>query len=176
MIYFVRHGQTDWNLSKKIQGQTNTLLNETGKKQATEARKALENINFNYIFCSPLSRTVETCKIIVGDKHFTIDERLIERGFGEYDGFLTCDFDYEGFWNSNKNQKFERAESLFETEKRVFDFLDELKKYKDKNILIVSHGGIGLLVQSYFCGKPKDGDYLKFLADNGKILKFDYPN
>lgn len=173
MIYFVRHGQTDWNLEKKLQGRADISLNQNGIHQAYEAKEKLKNIRFDKVFCSPLKRAKETCQIIT-DHKIVFDDRLIERDFGEYEGVRKTDCDYEGFWNSTKNQKFLRAENVFDVEKRVYAFLDEITKQNpNENIMIVCHGGVGLIISSYFNGRPDDGDYLQFLANNGEILCFD---
>ena len=64
MIYIVRHGETDWNILKKLTGQTDIPLNLNGIKQAKEVREKLKNIKFDYVFSSPLKRAYETAKII----------------------------------------------------------------------------------------------------------------
>lgn len=173
MIYFVRHGQTDWNAGNRLQGRADIGLNPIGIRQAYETKEKLKNIKFDKVFCSPLKRAKETCQIIT-DEEIIFDGRLIERDFGEYEGLLKTDFDFEGFFNASKNQKFLKAESISDVEKRVFSFLDEItEKYPTENILIVCHGGIGMFIGSYFKGKPENGNYLQFLAGNGEILQFE---
>lgn len=170
MIYFVRHGQTDWNFAKKLQGQVDIELNSKGIEQAYQTKEKLKSIKFDKIFCSPLKRTVQTCKIITNQK-FELDERIMERSFGEFEGLVKS---YEDFWDLNKNQSFEKAESIADVEKGVFNFLDEVvSKYPTENILIVGHGGVGLVLTSYFRGIPKDGNYMHYIIDNCQVLSFD---
>ncbi len=102
------------------------------------------------------------------------DDRVIERDFGEFEGLTRTEFDFKGFWNANSNQKYERAESLEAVKTRVFDLLDELRNTPDENVLIVSHGGVGVVLMSYFKGVPQDGDYLKFELGNGKLIVFEF--
>lgn len=71
-IFIVRHGQTDLNLKKKIQGRVDSPLNESGKKQASETREKLLNVNIDLIICSPLLRTKETANIINKDRNIPI--------------------------------------------------------------------------------------------------------
>ena len=87
-IIVVRHGQTDWNVRDLLQGRTDIELNETGKSQAIETANNLKNINIDVIFVSPLKRTRRTAEEInrIRNLDVTIDERLIERGFGDYEG------------------------------------------------------------------------------------------
>ena len=63
-IILVRHGQTDWNLKKLMQGRTDIPLNETGRVQALEVKEKLKNERIDICFSSPLSRTLTTAKII----------------------------------------------------------------------------------------------------------------
>lgn len=173
MIYFVRHGQTDWNLAHKVQGRADIELNETGIAQAKKAKEELKNIQFHKVFCSPLKRTRKTCEIIT-DEPIVFDDRLLERELGEFEGLKREEFDIMSFWNSNSSQMFIKAETLKELEFRVNNFLDNIiKKYYGKNILVVSHGGVGIFFHNYFYGAPEDGNYLQYLSDNGVALLFD---
>lgn len=99
---------------------------------------------------------------------------LIERDFGEFEGLTRSEFDFNGFWNSNSRQEFERAETIRDVEKRVFELLDELKKKPNEDVLLVAHGGVGCVVMSYFKGKPKDGNYLTFEIPTGSPLILDF--
>ena len=87
-LYLVRHGQTDWNLAGKLQGQTDIPLNETGRQQAKQAKKLLGNLSFDAVYSSPLSRAVETAQLISGHSTLQIitDERIKEIAFGQWEG------------------------------------------------------------------------------------------
>lgn len=173
MIYFIRHGQTDWNVAELMQGQTDVPLNDTGRSQAQQMAKTLKGVTFDKVFCSPLTRAVETCKAVVDESQITLDSRLAERCFGEFEGESIYVMRSRQFWNTNGYQTFERAESLQQFIDRVYDFLDEItQKYAGQNVLLVAHGGVGMVVQSYFLGKPADGDYLHYLVANCQVLQF----
>ena len=183
MIYFVRHGSTDWNENKnkngerdpKCQGRADLDLNENGICQATQTAEQLKGVKFDRVLCSPLKRARQTLNIIYNGKTpVEIDNRIIERDFGEFEGFTRAEFDFNSFWNCNSNQVFKRAESIKDVEKRVFSLLDELKEEPNQNILIVSHGGVGCVLMSYFKGVPQDGNYLSFEIPNGKPLVLDF--
>lgn len=64
-LYVIRHGQTEWNVLKKMQGSLNIPLNERGMKQAQEIKSNLEDINFDIIFCSPLIRAKKQLKLLI---------------------------------------------------------------------------------------------------------------
>ena len=184
MLYFVRHGATDWNdfvddsgqKAPKCQGRADISLNERGIMQAQQVGQQLKDVKFDIILCSPLKRAKQTLKIMLDGKNakFKVDERLIERDFGEFEGLTRRQFDFDGFWNSKSNQKFKRAESISFLQKRVFSLLDELSNMPNKNILIVSHGGVGLVVRTYFEGVPVDGNYLKNETPPGQPMIFSF--
>lgn len=178
MIYFVRHGLTDWNeyvdetgkINPKCQGRTNIPLNKNGIAQAKALKEQLSGIKFDKVFCSPLDRTKQTCEIILGSLDgVVIENRLIERDFGEFEGLTRTQFKFVEFC-SDKTKTYERAESITDVENRVFELLNELKQNPNENVLLVSHGGVGCVFASYFDGVPEDGDYSKLIIPNGKPL------
>ena len=88
-IYYVRHGQTDWNLAQKMQGgESEKDLNATGIKQAQKTKQELENVKYDIIIRSPMHRAEQTADIINEDRNVEIivDERLRERRLGEFEG------------------------------------------------------------------------------------------
>lgn len=77
-IYVLRHGQTSWNVDRKIQGKQDIELNEVGIKQAYSAKGKFNKLNIDLIMCSPLKRTKQTADIINEDKN--LDMRHIFMG------------------------------------------------------------------------------------------------
>ena len=122
------------------------------------------------ILCSPLTRAKETAKIINENKMVPIlyDERILERSFGEFEGLKTSKFDFYGCWDYYKNEKYEKAENIQDFFKRIYEFLDDIKeKYKDKTVLIVTHGGVSIPIACYFNHTiPKES-----LVDAGLVLE-----
>ena len=183
MLYFVRHGATDWNENKneqgekdpRCQGRADLDLNEKGISQAKQTAEQLKGIKFDRVICSPLKRAKQTLDIIyAGKKTVEFDERVIERDFGEFEGLTRTEFDFYGFWNVNSEQQYKTAETINDVENRVFALLKELEKDHTKNTLIVSHGGVGVVLMSYFNGVPQDGNYLHFEIPNGQPLILDF--
>ena len=176
MIYFVRHGQTYDNANGNLlTGWSATPLNETGFAQAKEAAENLKDIKFDICFCSPLLRTRQTLdEIIKYHKNLNViyDDRLKERDYGEITGqpASICKFRR---WNANDEIPY-KMETIPEIFDRVASFYDDLKrKYKDKNILIVAHSGVGRMTHFYFNGKPQDNDYSNFEIGNAKVMKIE---
>ena len=87
-IYFVRHGETDWNKERKIQGQVDIPLNEFGRHLARETAKGLRDVPFDVCFTSPLGRARETAQIILQGRDVPIleDKRILEMNFGVLEG------------------------------------------------------------------------------------------
>ena len=73
-FYFVRHGQTDWNIEKRIMGQQDIPLNDVGRKQAQKIRTLLDNYHVTTIFCSPLLRARQTAEIIAQERPYAIHQ------------------------------------------------------------------------------------------------------
>ena len=175
MIYIIRHGQTDWNKQKVMQGQIDIPLNETGKEQARELGKKLKEIVFDYVFCSPLIRTRQTLENLdlKSATQIVYDDRLKERNYGEFEKTPKNSFDYNLFWNYSANMKYIKAESCQDFFNRVISFFDEIKKnYQNKNILIVTHAGITKVAKCYFDGWLKDDEIGQYLPNNAEVLKY----
>lgn len=93
--YVIRHGQTDWNAQRRLQGQKDIPLNDTGRMQATQNGEVLRRLlgraeDFNFV-ASPLSRTRETMQLLrramdLDPLDFRTDERLVELSFGDWEG------------------------------------------------------------------------------------------
>ena len=171
MIYFVRHGQTEWNKIGRMQGRIDIELNNEGKQQAMIVREKLKGVKFDKVFSSPLKRAVETAKIIC-DQEVLVDDRLIERSNGELEGKLKTEIEEFPDFNNPNDTRF-GIESLNNFKARINNFLDEtLKKYKDKNVLVVTHAGVCLYVRCYFEGEPNGNLYENYKLKNGDVLSY----
>lgn len=160
MIYVVRHGETDWNVEGRIQGQSETFLTPKGIKQAEELRDTLKGIAFDLAICSPLARAKDTCKIILGgdDLKVKYDSRLMERDFGEMTGVVDK---FMSFWDSGKPREAKGLETIGEMEERIFPLMQEIvSEYSDKNVLIVAHQGPLFIIENFFGYAPADGNYM----------------
>lgn len=152
MLYIIRHGKTDWNEQRKLQGRTDIPLNENGRKMANEAAKEYESIHFDLCYSSPLSRARETAEILMKDRGIPIitDERLIEMSFGIYEGLADCykipDCPIRVFFQNPEEytEPVGGAESMEELFARTGDFLKEIEPLlaQGKDILIVGHGAM----------------------------------
>jgi broad specificity phosphatase PhoE len=176
MIYLVRQGETDWNLFKKANGVTDTLLNQTGITQAKLQAENLRNVNFDTCFCSPQTRARQTCEIIYKGP-IVFDDRLVEINVGEFEGIEETPDIIKLLWQSIMSGD-NRTESFKVFMKRNCDFCDMVvEDYKGKNILIVTHAANVKIIDYYFNGKPNDYSFNKpTVIKNGGLLKFENTN
>lgn len=141
-ITLVRHGQTEYNYNQKIQGISNIPLNDTGRRQCKRLKDQILNKHFDICFSSPLVRAMETAMILVGEKvQINMDPRLIERDMGKLEGQDREEYDFMKYWDYKLNSNdlgIEKIQDIFDRCRRFIEYLEE--NYKDKSILIVSHG------------------------------------
>lgn len=151
-LYLVRHGETDWNTERRLQGRADIMLNEFGRSLAVKTGKGLENIRFDVCFTSPLKRAKETAELILAGRDVQIveDERIIEMSFADWEG-RHCSKErwevpdsFQKFFDDPAN--FEPApegESFEQVKERTGRFLEWLyvqKEYESSNVLITTHG------------------------------------
>ena len=172
MIYIVRHGQTNDNVIGKYGGRIDTPLNNKGVEQAYELHEKLKNIKFDKVFVSPLQRACQTSKIICNNDIIK-DERIIERDNGELEGKLKTEITETIDFN-DPNEKRYNIENIVDFRKRIFDFFKEVKeKYRGKNILVVTHAGVGIYARCFFEGEPQDGNYMNYKLNNCEVLEYE---
>ena len=172
-IYVTRHGQTDWNVQGKTQGRTDIELNEVGIKQAKQTKEELKNVDIDLIICSPLKRAKQTAEIINEGRNIQIifDNQIIERNFGEFEGKK---IKFDEFWDYNAHPRYQRAETIQEIISRISNFLDKIKEeYKDKNVLLVTHGGVSIAINCYFKGIHEDGKLINYCLHNCEVQEFE---
>lgn len=156
-IYFVRHGETPWNVERRMQGQSDIPLNEFGCELAVKTGIGLTDIAFDKVYASPLVRAYHTAELILGENKYSKEQEIIkesritEIGFGVYEG-LCCspegwnmpDDNFKNFFtNCSAYHAPEGGEEFEEVMRRTQHFLDDLisdVSLRDKTILVVSHG------------------------------------
>lgn len=176
-IYSTRHGQTDYNRDEIILGTTDIPLNETGMKQAADLAEAVEKLgDVDIIIASPMLRAMTTAGAAAQRCGLEIvtDSRLREWNYGEYEGKSRFT---DGF-AENKHQFGVKmpggGESLLQLAHRVYSALDEIiEKYSGKNVLIVSHGGICRVIETYFHDMPTE-KYNGWFMGNCEIIEYNY--
>ena len=152
-VYLIRHGETEQNRKKCLQGQTDIPLNQNGIWLAEQTGKALAHIDFDCVFSSPLTRALETAKKMIGSKKIPIikDERIQEISFGEYEGlcygkqgYNIPDPDFLNFFRDPERYNTPpKGENFADVIARTGKFWKELVQDRNRekqNILISTHG------------------------------------
>ena len=175
-IYVMRHGQTDWNLSNKVQGQKDIELNKFGITQAEQTIEHFNNYNFDLIICSPLKRAKQTAEIINRDKNVQIiyNDALIERGLGTFEGTYS-DYDSDKIYNLKMNLEINNIEPAKQFYDRVSKLLDYIKEnLKDKKILLVTHSGTARAIETYFFKTDESGNMPPETLKNCEIREYTF--
>ncbi len=146
-IYLIRHGQTDFNVEHRLQGQMDTDLNEEGRAQAERGAVFLREhgVFVEKVYTSPLRRAVDTAEIMTGipRSQFIFDERLKEIDFGPIEGMVWENVDKKltdyvnDPWN---NPPFRGIEPVPDLLKRTDEFLRDLAARDGGPVLIATHG------------------------------------
>ena len=175
-IYFVRHGQSRWNVENKICGVTDIELTEGGREQAAITGRLLleEGARADEILYSPLSRAAETARIISELTGIPAREekRLIEHHFGTFEATPRYN---EPFLEATKDFfiKIGGGETTVRMCQRIYNLLDELTADPGKSYILVSHNGTACAVNSYF-HEMTNQEFWSFGLPNCSYLKYDF--
>ena len=176
-VYFVRHGQTFWNVENKICGATDIALTPLGHEQAVKTGEAIvkAGIIFDEILSSPLVRASETARHIseITGKPMRLEARLTEQNFGKYESTAR---DGEEFRLAKEHfaDRYEGGESMLHLAQRIYNLLDEIRTDPDgKTYLLVAHNGIARVVESYF-RSMSNSEYAAFGVKNCAILTYEW--
>ncbi|MBI5840653.1 MAG: alpha-ribazole phosphatase [Chloroflexi bacterium] len=149
-LLLVRHGQTDWNLNQRFQGQTDVPLNKTGEEQAQKIAQRLSGKTIDAIYSSDLSRAIKTAETIAShhDLKITPDPRFRELAFGEWEGLTYQELKsaapelLEKWQTDPLNSAAPEGEMLSQLAERVKSALGDLQtRHADQTILLAAHGG-----------------------------------
>ncbi|MFS0893667.1 histidine phosphatase family protein [Microbacterium sp. 179-I 3D3 NHS] len=178
LITLIRHGQTDWNLARRIQGSTDIPLNAKGRADAHAAAVRLRSGEHHAIYASPLARAKETAEIIgteLGLPLAGVIPDVREREFGIGEGMLVSEYiETFGDWHA----EVPGAESLDEVGIRAIDALHRIAAEsrrrttpRAESVLVVAHGGVIRAVIDHVSGGtlPREGEVIA----NGSAHRFE---
>ena len=195
-LYIVRHGETEWNVIKRFQGQLNTPLTEKGMEKLRETGKKLENVLFDEVYTSELGRTVASAEIILNENNGYKNNKLElqklaelnEVYFGVWQGltyeevFLKYPEEGNNYFYNVKNYKAENveAEKLEDALERFLKGINKiLDRHESGNILVVTHGTVFEMFMNYVANDSifdidertlmGNGDYKVFSYKDGKF-------
>ena len=172
-FYVTRHGQTGWNQQNIVCGITDISLDETGMQQARETAERLRDIHLDRVICSPLLRARQTAELICHGREipFSVDKRVREQNYGIYEGASRFD---SGFLENKKMfaVRYPGGESQMSTARRVYEFLeDTARKYPGESVLVVCHGGVCRVIESYFHDMTNE-EYFQFSMGNCEVREY----
>jgi len=179
VMYLVRHGQTDWNVSGRVQGQNKVCLNGVGKQQAAEVAQLFKRVHLDVVYSSPVLRAMQTAQVIANKVVPAPEFR--EREIGELAGLvkeeilakfptIRRDQDKKGIdWTPPGS-----GETLREFQKRcIKGFQDLVQKNQGKKVLVVSHGGvIKSIVHWLHGGKPEEFLHIQN-PENAEVVRIE---
>ena len=174
----MRHGQTEWNAIKRVQGQWNSDLSKTGERQAKRNGEFLEGQGIECLFSSPLDRTRQTSEIL---KHYIslepiYDSRIMEWDTGHWSGFMweeipkNWPLEYEAWKQDPFNFNELGCESYPAMIERANPFVQELTLSKNNTIAVVSHGIIGRVMVGLLL-KHSAKEMISYHQTNDTIIK-----
>ena len=171
MIYIVRHGQTEKNKNKVLQGRSDVPLNDTGRQQASALKAYFDaaGIHVDCVWSSPLLRAVQTARILAPDRTPEVDDRLIEMDYGPYEGADLTNLPHEVlefFHDFVHNPAPEGMETLENVVKRAGEFVEE-KCRKEGNILISTHAIAMKAILEYLSPESKGGYWTTYIGNCG---------
>ncbi|MEJ0012182.1 MAG: histidine phosphatase family protein [Bauldia sp.] len=165
-LVFVRHGETDWNVEGRLQGQRDIPLNARGRGQAKRNGETIRELipeaaTFDFI-SSPLSRTRETMEILraamgLDPAAYEVDSRLLEITFGELEGFTYRDIEERqpGWSRARHADKWNYlppgGESYHMLSVRIIGWVETL----ERPAVVVAHGGVGRVLRAHLLGLDK---------------------
>jgi probable phosphoglycerate mutase len=162
-LYLLRHAQSEANQSGILAGPDNSVnLSDKGRNQSLKVSKHLKNIDFREIYCSPITRCIQTIEPFLGSRKeipLIHEERIKEMNYGSWNGKLLEELSKKRDWQ--KIQKapskftFPDGESFNQLRKRVSSFLTDIEG-KDGSILIVSHGDVIKMILACTLSLPTD--------------------
>ena len=195
----MRHGQTDWNITWKLQGRADIPINANGRAQAEALRARLAGVRLDAAYVSSLCRAQQTAHILLRGTNVPLytQPALAERDFGAYEGLRKEDFDFEAFWHPEVPCPAPGAEPAGAFYARVQGFLRVPFHFADADmytisahklhgpkgrgpgaVLLVAHGGVSIPVQLFARGVQSlgpGGAYVPLIWPHGKVLHFTVP-
>ncbi|EPI01445.1 phosphoglycerate mutase family protein [Enterococcus faecalis 13-SD-W-01] len=175
MIYVTRHGETTWNAKGLVSGRADVPLTEKGKEQAKllAEKVAKLEVPVTKIIHSPLQRAKETAQAVaeLNELELTVDERLYEMDFGEYDGMPSKE---DAFQKARLefSVRFPGGESVMDMYARVVPLIEECLADTENVYLLVCHNSLIRVINAYFNPMPNQ-TFFDFYVDNTELLSFE---
>ena len=179
-LLIVRHGETEENSQKIIQGRLPGKLTQLGQKQAKELGKRLRKYKIDKIYCSPVDRCRQTLELALkemdykGEIEYT--ELLSERDFGKYSGRPRSEVDFDELDKDTTDNRDMGVESQANIDRRIKEFLEKVSKENNQTVLVVSHSNPIRWIWICLTGKSFKEVLETAKIKNGEIEEFELNN
>ncbi len=178
-LLLVRHGQTDWNIERRVMGTKPVPLNVLGRSQARQMAKGLKNVPIHAIYTSPLRRALQTAQLILKGRDsvpLVEEEGLNEINYGDWVGRLFSDVpELSTYFNKPTTVTIPNGEALADVQRRAIAAIDKMReKHTEQRVLGISHADVIKLILIHYLRMTID-DMQKFRIDNGSlsVIRFD---
>ena len=157
-LWLVRHGETEWNRTRRVQGDTDVPLNALGLRQAEALAKRIGHERFDTVYTSDLQRAAVTAATVFPDTELCRDARLREINLGTFEGRVWQDIpedeqaQFVVWFNGPYDQPVPGGESSDDLQTRVGEWVESLPK--TGRVIAFAHGGTISAILQLFTGRP----------------------
>ena len=177
-IILIRHGETEWNSQKRMQGHSNSNLSEVGRGQIQALGELMKNVSFDHIYSSDSLRARQTAEAITQYSGHTLqfDQRIREKNLGVFEGLTSTEAKerhpevYRLFKTAGPNYVIDEGESTQQLLERALEFIEEIRhRHPQERVVMVTHGGVVRVLMKYALGLSIDSP-TRFIIKNTGIF------
>jgi len=177
-IILIRHGETEWNSQKRMQGHSNSDLSEVGMGQIQALGELMKNVSFDHIYSSDSLRTRQTAEAITQYSGHTLqfDQRIREKNLGVFEGLTSTEAKerhpeiYRLFKTAGANYVIDEGESTQQLLERALEFIEEIRlRHPKERVVMVTHGGVVRVLMKHALGLSIDAP-TRFIIKNTGIF------
>lgn len=180
-LYIARHGQTDWNASRRYQARTDVPMNDTGRAQALALRGRFDELGLRFVntYSSPLQRATETARLLTqgSDTEMLVEPTFVEIDLGEWEGLYEKEIKakvgeaaYDAWRDGGYVKGAPGGESMFDVMDRVRPRVVEIAaRAHDTDLLIVAHQATNMAIKAVLSGDTSAKALAQYRQANDEV-------
>jgi len=177
-IILIRHGETEWNSQRRMQGHSNSELSSVGRGQIQALGELMKNESFDHIYSSDSLRARQTAEAITQHTGHTLqfDQRIREKNLGVFEGLTSTEAKerhpevYRLFKTEGAKYVIDEGESTQQLLERALEFIEEIRlRHPQERVVMVTHGGVVRVLMKHSLGLPIDAP-TRFIIKNTGIF------
>ena len=181
-IILIRHGETEWNSQKRMQGHSNSDLSSVGQAQIQALGQWMKNVPFDLIYSSDSLRAKQTAEAITqfSGHELQFDQRLREKNLGVFEGFTSEEARerhpevFRLFKTAGSKYVIDEGESTQQLQDRALEIVNEIRiKHPEERVLLVTHGGFIRVVMKHSLGLSLETP-TRFLIRNTGVFRLEW--